>query len=262
MRAVKPKEAYCAFCGRWIPPKRNAAYDETGELRDATNSPGWAPDSWCEGCAHYICFGCHIAAGPFIRPDGAHDFSVHPRPPALIDDRPNPDPFTFKNPPPIIEIPVTARALAWARAKAKELGVLPNSITGGVGNVAGFIGDAVVHHYTGGRIEHTYDYDVVIPDGRHVDAKTVQTTVRPKHEYLCSVADYNTKQKCDLYAFVRVREPDFDVAWVLGCMEKETFYRSAKFFKKGEVIGSNNHVVEADCYKVSIGHLSPLPRKP
>ena len=109
-----------------------------------------------------------------------------------------------------------------AKAKAEEMGVLNNSILQGNGSIAGFLGEQIALLCLGGIWENTYEYDIIIPDGRKVDVKTKQTSVTPRLEYDCSVANLNTRQKCDAYAFTRVRA-DFAVGWYLGLINKDVF---------------------------------------
>tara|TARA_R110002020_G_scaffold453136_2_gene667821 strand:+ start:1409 stop:1876 length:468 start_codon:yes stop_codon:yes gene_type:complete len=152
------------------------------------------------------------------------------------------------------EVEITIDMLDKARFLARDLGKLNNSILKGKGNLAGFIGEQVALQVLGGTWENTYEYDIVLPDGTRVDVKTKQTSVTPLPEYDCSVAQYNTKQVCDTYAFVRVRG-DFTVGWYLGCMEKEKYLREARYLRKGEVDPSNNYTVKADCYNIAIKDL-------
>jgi hypothetical protein len=119
----------------------------------------------------------------------------------------------------MIEIQITDEIKTIADNKAKEMGRLHNSITKGEGNLSGFIGEAVAQSVLGGELKNTYQYDLVLPSGKTVDVKTKRTTVKPKDYYDCSVAAFNTKQQCDYYCFVRVKE-DLSVAWYLGVYDK------------------------------------------
>ena len=47
----------------------------------------------------------------------------------------------------VIEMPVTTPIMTTAHAKSVEMGILHKSITGGEGNLAGFIGEGLVHQY-------------------------------------------------------------------------------------------------------------------
>lgn len=152
------------------------------------------------------------------------------------------------------EIEISLHMIDQARTKAKEMGKLNNSILKGKGNLAGFLGEQIALQCLGGTWENTYEYDIILADGKRVDVKTKQTTVTPLPEYDCSVANYNTKQQCDAYAFVRVKG-DYTVGWYLGCMDKENYLKKAKFMKRGEIDPSNNYTVKADCYNLTIKDL-------
>ena len=155
------------------------------------------------------------------------------------------------------ELKIPLDMLDAARKKANELGRLNNSILKGKGNLAGFIGEQIALSFLGGVWQNTYEYDIVLPNGERIDVKTKQTSVTPLPEYECSVANYNIKQKCDSYAFVRIKN-DFTVGWYLGKISKEDFGKKSIFMQKGEVDPSNNYRVRADCYNVKIRELSPL----
>ena len=154
----------------------------------------------------------------------------------------------------MIEVIITQDMLDKAHNKSEEMGRLNNSITKGKGNLAGFLGEQIALQILGGEWSNTYDYDLVTPDNKKVDVKTKQTTVTPRSYYECSVAKFNTRQKCDSYAFVRVKNT-MDVGWFLGSMGHDEYYDKATFLKKGEVDPSNNFTVKADCYNLKIEEL-------
>ena len=148
--------------------------------------------------------------------------------------------------------------LVEARDKAAEMGKLRNSITSGAGNIAGFIGEAIAQQVLGGKLDNTYDYDLVLEDGTKIDVKTKQTSVKPLDSYDCSIANLNTKQQCDYYAFVRIKN-DFTVGWYLGVYEKQQYMLDAVFMKRGTIDPSNGYVVKSDCYNLKINQLKERP---
>lgn len=148
--------------------------------------------------------------------------------------------------------------LVEARDKAAEMGKLRNSITSGAGNIAGFIGEAIAQQVLGGKLDNTYDYDLVLDNGTKIDVKTKQTSVKPLDSYDCSIANLNTKQQCDYYAFVRVKN-DFTVGWYLGVYEKQQYMLDAVFMKRGTIDPSNGYVVKSDCYNLKINQLKERP---
>jgi hypothetical protein len=156
------------------------------------------------------------------------------------------------------EIKVTDEMLLSARDKAAEMGRLHNSITRGAGNLAGFIGEEIAKVVLGGTLSNTYNYDLILDNGKTVDVKTKQTSVAPLETYDCSIAAFNTKQDCDYYCFVRVKN-DFTVGWYLGVYEKQKYLEEASFMKKGYLDPSNGYVVKSDCYNLKINQLKNKP---
>lgn len=154
----------------------------------------------------------------------------------------------------MIEVVVTGTMLVTARDKAAEMGRLRNSIINGAGNIAGFIGEAIAHQVMGGVLTNTYDYDLILCNGKTVDVKTKQTSVKPLLTYECSIAGLNTTQECDYYAFVRVKN-DFSVGWFLGVYEKQQYILDSVFMKKGTIDPDNGYVVKSDCYNLPINKL-------
>ena len=144
-----------------------------------------------------------------------------------------------------------------AKTKANQMGKLNNSITKGQGNIAGFLGGEIVLNYLNENDNNSYDYDLVLKDGRKVDVKTKRTTVKPRTNYDCSVAAFNTKQKCDVYIFCRILN-DMSRGWILGYKDKKDYFDEARFMKKNQIDPANNFRVKADCYNVAIEDLESI----
>lgn len=162
----------------------------------------------------------------------------------------------------MIEIDITEEMVNNAVERANDIGHLNNSITAGQGNLAAIIGEDIVKDYIGGKIDNTYDYDVVKDDILY-DVKTKRCTSKPRDYYECSVAAFNTKQKCHKYIFVRVlyTNNEYTKAWILGEYDKEQYFKDAKFLKKGQIDGDNGFRVKADCYNIAISELKkPLDK--
>jgi hypothetical protein len=157
----------------------------------------------------------------------------------------------------MIEVPISAEMRDVACHKAEDMGTLNNSISNGVGNVIGFIGEAITQQVLGGSFANTdepnYHYDLLVDDLK-VDVKTKRTSVKPLDTYECSVWAKNTRQKCDAYAFVRVKN-SLTVGWFLGVMPKKLFYKKATLRMKGEKDPSNRFTIRADCYNIEIKEL-------
>jgi len=160
----------------------------------------------------------------------------------------------------MIEVAITPEMIKQAQKEAEELGVLRNSITEGNGNVAGILGELVVAKATGSTKSNTRDYDLLRPDGSKSDVKTKRCTSQPESYYECSVADFNTSQRCDSYVFVRVLK-DFSKAWIVGELPKKEYFEKAKFLQKGDYDPSNNWKCKADCYNVPISKLNEVKPK-
>ena len=159
----------------------------------------------------------------------------------------------------MIEIKITPEMLTAATRKAEELGKLRNSITKGEGNIAGFLGEQVVEKALGYKISNTRDYDVILPDGKTGDVKTKRCAFKPKPEFECSIAKYNTKQDCDVYVFVRVQN-DYSKAWILGQMNKEEYFEKARLIRQGQYDPTNKWRCKADCYNLRIDELNEVTR--
>jgi hypothetical protein len=140
-----------------------------------------------------------------------------------------------------------------AHDMSSEMGILKRSITRGQGNVYGFLGELVALDVLDGLHQNTMDYDIIV-DGYKIDVKTKKTTVKPKPDYDCSVADLTRKQNCDFYAFVRVLS-DQSVGWFLGVKKAEQYFKDARYIKKGDYDNSNGFTARANCYNMPISEL-------
>lgn len=158
----------------------------------------------------------------------------------------------------MIEVPISKIQLNAARIKAEQMGTLKNSITRGEANLEGFLGEILVAKHIKAQVKNTYDYDL-IKDGRKIDVKTKRCTSPPRADYECSIAAYNTKQKCDYYIFVRILE-DHSRGWILGGMPKEDYFKKSRFCKKGKIDEKSNlgWTFKADCYNLEIKELEEI----
>ena len=155
----------------------------------------------------------------------------------------------------MIEVQITPDMVEKAQQQAAEMGALRNSIRHGEGNLVGFVGELVAQKVLGGFIDNTYDHDLIMDDFMTtVDVKTKETKCAPLPHYACSVANYNTTQKCDYYCFVRVKN-DLSVGWYLGVYPKNKYVQDATFRKTGEFDPDNNFTVQSDCYNMPISQL-------
>lgn len=158
----------------------------------------------------------------------------------------------------MLEIDIKREWIEEAERKSKEMGQLRNSITKGKGNVVGFLGEIVAANHIKATIENTHDYDI-IKNNVKIDVKTKKCSSKPKDFYECSISEYNTKQKCDLYLFVRILN-DNSKAWLCGMIGKNDFFKNAKFYPKGFVDKSNNMKFHCDTYNMQIKDLVPFKK--
>ena len=131
---------------------------------------------------------------------------------------------------------------------------LKGSITKGKSNIYGALGEIIIYDINKEKglnvdFNSTYDYDLII-DGYKVDVKTKRTTVKPKPDYLCSISSFNTKQKCDFYFFLRIKE-NLKECYLLGYKKKTDFFKEAVFNKKGS-LDVNGWSFKDDCYNLKI----------
>ena len=145
-----------------------------------------------------------------------------------------------------------------ATEMSNNMGTLNNSITKGEGNVIGFLGEIIVANELGINLDNTYDYDLIF-DGKKIDVKSKRVTSEPRDYYECSVAALNTKQKCDVYMFTRIKS-DLSEGWILGYLDKEKYLKDSKFLKKGSVDPDNNWRVRTDCYNLPINKLENVDK--
>tara|TARA_R110000803_G_C11794735_1_gene298540 strand:- start:77 stop:580 length:504 start_codon:yes stop_codon:yes gene_type:complete len=161
----------------------------------------------------------------------------------------------------MIIVTLTDSEMSSAKALANQLGKINNSIIKGRGNLAGFCGEiATAKHLcsVGFEVDHTntYEYDL-IADGITVDVKSKNCNSPPRPNYDCSVANYNTKQKCDRYVFTRVNN---NIVYLVGWISKDKFYQQALFHTKGELdsnfVNGKQFTFHADCWNIAISQLN------
>ena len=151
--------------------------------------------------------------------------------------------------------------LSAAVTRAERMGALRNSITSGQGNLVGFIGEEVFRTIKGGEYSPEdgthYQWDIVTRNGKTVDVKTKSCTGEPEGHYNATVADFNTEQACDIYAFMRVevgKESGIPTgrAWYMGAILKDDFYARSHFWRKGEVDPTSDFGwrFKADCHNL------------
>lgn len=160
----------------------------------------------------------------------------------------------------MLKIQITDKMKKVAKEKAQEMGELKNSILKGEGNMTGFLGEEIIKTFLSARSSNTKDYDISYKKKKY-DIKTKLTSKEPLPEYDCSIAAYNTVQKCDGYIFVRIqkdKEDNLVCGWILGWMDKEGYFQNAEYWPKGKIDPSNGYRVKASCYNVKIKDLKNI----
>ena len=153
-------------------------------------------------------------------------------------------------------INITQENITEAKKLSGEMGKLNNSITKGEGNIHGFLGEIITANFLSVSRFNTYDYDIVFNNIK-IDVKTKKVNTPPRNYYECSIANLNTKQKCDVYVFTRILN-DMTKGWLLGYINKKDYFEKATFLRKGSIDPSNNWKVLTDCYNLPINKLKDI----
>lgn len=156
---------------------------------------------------------------------------------------------------------VTPNMLASAEAEAKRIGVLRNSIRGGAGNLVGCLGEqALLILLPGSVSDNTFQHDVKYL-GKTFECKTKDRTGPPKASYDASVANYNTEQQADYYAFFsaeRIKNTKHYIrVHFCGFITTKEYYEKSRFVEKGDYDQTNDWYAQADCHSL---HYSELDR--
>lgn len=157
----------------------------------------------------------------------------------------------------MIEVNITDEMRVLAAQKSEKLGELKNSITRGRGNMTGYLGELAVVYAMGGELKNTRDYDILFDGNIKADVKSKSCAVAPQDHFDCSISDYNTKQNCDRYIFVRVSK-DHTKAWIVGWYPKEEYYKESVFIQQGQLDRSNNWRAKCDCWNMPISALKKI----
>jgi hypothetical protein len=150
---------------------------------------------------------------------------------------------------------------AWvkeAKNKANQLGTLKHSFMNGAGNLIGYLGEIVVRESIGAEHKNTYHFDL-IKNGYKIDVKSKLCSTEPKENFECSIAAYNTRQKCDYYIFVRIIK-NLKYAWICGAIKKENFFNMATLYKAGYKDQSNGMIFKVDTYNLPINRLKNIDK--
>jgi len=148
-----------------------------------------------------------------------------------------------------------------ARLESKKMGVLYKSITRGLGNEIGMMGEILVQELIGGERVGvvTPAYDIVLPNGITIDVKTTKAAAVPELHYVARVygSEGNKEKlcsKCNVYYFVRCNQ-QLTLATIVGWMPARKFIERATFLPKGNVDPSDGKLSFADEFTLPISEL-------
>ena len=166
-----------------------------------------------------------------------------------------------------LEIPESIRRKAKTIASDLEKKYSGNSssIMSGQGHYYAKLGEILIAQHFHWHHADTFDYDILAKDKRdgseyRVEVKVKKRTVRPRANYLATVAGYNYQQKCDYYMFASTIE-DREL-YIIGMLPKDEFLFYATYHKKGvtdhESPPGLNWTFRADCFNLPYAFLRPV----
>ena len=152
-----------------------------------------------------------------------------------------------------IELKVSSSQLMRAE-KLYDFSSLRNSITKGDSQMYGAIGEVVVMDYlkaSGVPTEYVgcRDYDLMC-DAVSIDVKTIRVNKPPRDTHNANISAHNTRQKTFMYLWAYVLE-DMSTAWLVGWIDKETFFEEAILHREGDEDGGG-WVFKSDTYSMKL----------
>lgn len=163
----------------------------------------------------------------------------------------------------MIVVNITPEMINRATTMANQLGTLSHSIRNGSGNIAGFLGEeCFLYHYPDAIRVNGYEFDMVLNNFK-VEIKTKDRTIEPSSHFECSISTHNPNQETDFYFFVSLlrQGDDYTKGYLLGYMDKDTYFKKAIMRKKGDIDPSNNFTVKHDCWNLPISQLNQIKRR-
>jgi hypothetical protein len=159
----------------------------------------------------------------------------------------------------MIKLKPNERQLEYARQQSKELPIRNKNyhIVPDGRNYTGFVGEKAVADLLKCQHKPSYEYDLILEDGRTVDCKTFTNKYYPRDDFECHVMKKGRQQTCDMYLFCSYNK-ETNLLFVCGYMPRDEFYERAKEIKKGDKSDINNIRYRADGYIIKIGDLYPV----
>jgi len=130
----------------------------------------------------------------------------------------------------------TSEDISLAHQRAKDMGVLPNSYTRGLGRMVGCLGEIVVNNYLP-RSKYTgdtsYTHDIRFRK-KEIEIKSKTCSSEPQPNYSAFVnCSKNFKFQNDIYFFTRVRR-DLMYAWLVGWLPTKKLLNTAHYVNRGD----------------------------
>lgn len=159
-----------------------------------------------------------------------------------------------------------------ATKRAGQLPIYENSHREFDANIVGTLGEVVGERWlkeNGVVVDderETTTHDYRLANGKSIDVKTKDRTVKPQLHYDCSVPMYNHEhQRPDYYVFVsleRSRDADssarsFKYAYLLGISDQALLAQVGKVWEAGEVDPDNGTRFWTACINIHIADLVP-----
>lgn len=173
----------------------------------------------------------------------------------------------------MVHIKITDEIRDAARLRA-DRPVYNNSHRKEAANIVGCLGEIVVERVLEEnevpfKPVYTYTHDLVFPDGKTMEIKTKDRTVRPRPDYDCTIPlESMARQTATMFTFVSLYRPekrdkgvkarpeDYTDAYVVGVIGRGKFDRLKKRWDKDSVDPSNGTRFWTDCYNVYINQLT------
>ena len=172
-------------------------------------------------------------------------------------------------------IPHTQNMIKKSFEKAKKLGCLNNSLTKGMANAAGSLGEEAVFHYLKSKYKGTIvrpdspNHDILL-NGKKIEVKTKRRRVEPKIFYDVSISYTSKHQQPDLYLFVSLQfdnvtfinnkkiYKNLRYVWLLGQKPPDEYFKQCVFWERGKIDKTNNFKTLNDQYNLKISDLDEV----
>ena len=140
---------------------------------------------------------------------------------------------------------------------------LKNSVTHGQRNMQATLSEICVADLFDGEwvANRSKDFDIIVNDITiDIKMRMKYSDMPPKPYWNAGVFDFNTRQNCQYYGWVSLRD-NFDFFWLHGFLKPNDFYPNAFFSNKGDVDPNNPNAdfrMPADAYNISLRNLQLL----